>query len=106
MFVAQTQAIDCYVQSGDKLACAFGDFAAATGGETTFGLLLGGVLLASLYKASGSVIVPAVALTLLAGFLVPIMPGALAGVSGGIVVIGIAAAIFAGLRRYALAGVQ
>jgi hypothetical protein len=100
-------ALECYVSQGDRLACAFEDFAVATSGEAMFGLLLGGSLLLSFYVASdGSVAVPAVILTLTGAFLVPILPGQVAGIAGTVIIMGLAAGIFAGLRRYALAGAQ
>lgn len=99
--------LSCYVSQGDRLQCAFTDFAAATSGEAVFGLLLGGSLLASFYVASdGSIAVPAVLLTLLGGVLIPILPGQLAGIAGTIIIMGLAAGIFAGLRRYTLEGAQ
>jgi hypothetical protein len=100
-------ALDCYVSQGDRLGCAFQDFAGATSGEAMFGLLLGGALLLSFYVASdGSVAVPAVILTLTGAFLVPILPGQVAGIAGTVIIMGLAAGVFAGLRRYALAGAQ
>jgi hypothetical protein len=107
MFGIMQTGLDCYVSQGDRLACAFTDFAAATSGEAMFGLLLGGALLLSFYVASdGSVAVPAVMLTLTGAFLVPILPGQVAGIAGTVIIIGLAAGVFAGLRRYALAGAQ
>jgi hypothetical protein len=97
----------CYTSQGDRLACVFNDFAAATSGEAVFGLLLGGALLTSFYIASdGSIGVPAVILTLSGAFLIPILPGQLAGIAGTVIIMGLAAGIFAALRRYSLSGVQ
>lgn len=105
-FPLQTD-LDCYVSAGDRLSCVYNDFAAATGSSAVFGLILGGVLMVAMYNASdGSLIVPAVVLILLGGFLVPILPAAVSGISGSIVILGLAAAVFAGLRRYALEGVR
>jgi hypothetical protein len=99
--------LDCYVSSGDRLACAFSDFAVATGGEAVFGLLLGGALLMAFYIASdGSVAVPAVMLTLTGGFLIPILPGQLVGIAQPIIILGIFAGLFSVLARYTLAGAQ
>lgn len=99
--------LDCYVSQGDRLGCAFNDFAGATGGEAMFGLLLGGALLLAFYVASdGSVAVPAVILTLTGAFLVPILPVQVAGIAGTVIIMGLGAGIFAGLRRYTLAGAQ
>jgi len=106
MFLLQSD-LNCYVSQGDRLACAFQDFASATSGEAMFGLLLGGALLLSFYVASdGSIAVPAVILTLSGAFLIPILPGQLAGIAGTVIIMGLAGGIFAGLRRYALAGAQ
>jgi hypothetical protein len=99
--------LDCYTSQGDRLACAFNDFAGATSGEAMFGLLLGGALLLSFYVASdGSIAVPAVILTLTGAFLVPILPGNVAGIAGTIIIMGLVAGIFAAFQRYTLEGVQ
>lgn len=99
--------LDCYTSQGDRLACAFQDFASATGGEAVFGLLLGGALLLSFYVASdGSIAVPAVILTLTGAFLVPILPGQVAGIAGTVIIMGLAAGIFAVMARFSLAGAQ
>jgi len=99
--------LDCYTSQGDRLACAFQDFAGATSGEAMFGLLFGGALLLSFYVASdGSIAVPAVILTLTGAFLVPILPGNVAGIAGTIIIMGLVAGIFAAFQRYTLEGVQ
>lgn len=98
--------LDCYVSSGDRLSCIFEDWAVAAGGEAVFGFLLAGALLFALYQASETIIVPAVVLTLFAGFLVPLLPGPASAIAGSVVVVGIAVAIFAALRRYTLSGVR
>lgn len=103
--VLQTE-LDCYASSGDRLSCVFDDWAVAAGGETVFGFLLASALLFAMYQASESIIVPAVILTLFAGFLVPLLPGPAAAIAGSVVVVGIAVAIFAALRRYSLSGVR
>jgi hypothetical protein len=98
--------LDCYTSSGDRLSCVFEDWAVATGGETVFGFLLAAALLFGLYQASETLIVPAVILTLFAGFLVPLLPGPAAGIAGSVVIVAFAVAVFAALRRYSLQGVR
>lgn len=97
------QALGCYTSQGDRLACVFTDLTAATGGEALFGLLLGGVLLLTMYIApGGSVGLAAVMLTLVGVVLVPMLPGSVTGLAGTLIILGLAGGIFAGLRRYAL----
>jgi len=98
-YVAQ---LGCYTSKGDRLECIFSDLAAATGGEALFGLFLGGVLLTAFYIASnGSIAVPALVLMLTGAVLVPMLPGNVSGIAGTIIILGLAAAVFAALRRYA-----
>ena len=98
--------LQCYVSTGDRLSCVFDDWAAATGGEAVFGLLLGSVLMVALYQGTDSLAVPAIVLILFGGFLVPLLPGSLVGLSGSIVILGLAAGIFAMLKHYSLQGVR
>jgi len=94
--------LGCYASEGDRLQCIFTDLTAATGGEALFGLFLGGVLMTAFYIASnGSIAVPALVLTLTGAVLVPMLPGNVSGMAGTIIILGLAAAVFAALRRYA-----
>jgi hypothetical protein len=88
----------------DLLECMLADFAASAGGETTFGALLGGVLLVVFWIAQPrqSLVAPAVLLILLGGIAVPVLPGGLQNLAWAIIVVGIAGGFFAVAKRYVM----
>jgi hypothetical protein len=90
----------CITNSQQWLQCALGDLTAQVGGEAAFGLLLGGTTLLALYLVDQSLATPSVILILAGGFLIPVLPADYAAMAGTLVVIGVAAGVFAIAKRY------
>lgn len=87
--------------SGGLLKAALTDLAAAVGGDANFGLLVGGVLLLSFYIASnGGLATPATATALVGGIMIPALPPGFGRIAQVIIVLGLMAAIMAGLEKY------
>lgn len=94
----------CYF-SGNALTCVLDQLVAGTGGEAMFGLMAGGLIFLVFYWASeGDMATPTVALILTGTVFVPMVPGNYGRLGAGIVVIGLAAAIWAVLKQYVLSG--
>jgi len=96
--------LDCYTTPGnDLLGCALGDFASSLGGDIMFGLVIGGVAIFVLWQTSDhSIGLPAVFLMLGGAFIVSALPAQYVGMAQAIMVLGLAAALFAVARRYVL----
>jgi len=70
--------------------------------ETVFGLIVGGGLLASFYIAGKGIATPTVLLILLAGIMIPVLPGAYVGIANAIAVMGVMSAVFLLLQKYVM----
>jgi len=102
MGLLQTGGISCY-QSGSMWSCVAQDLASAAGGEVTFGLLVGGVLLLAFYIAGdGEIATPSVLAILLVGILLPVLPGSVRQMATGLMLMGVVGGLFALARRYVL----
>jgi len=92
----------CYFGS-DPWACGISQWSAAFGGDALFGTMVGSLLFLALYVAAdGDMAVPTVAVILTGGVFVPMLPSNLQSISTGIVVIGLAAAVWQVLQKYVL----
>lgn len=90
----------CYLGS-DALTCLIDQWINAFGGPELFGLLVASTIFIVMYIASdGSISVPAVAILLIGGPLIPLLPAQYSSLATTIVFIGLAAAVFAALQRY------
>lgn len=95
----------CYF-GGDALTCVLDQLVAAFGGEALLGLLLGGVIFAVFWIASkGDLSTPTVALILSGTVTISMVPASYQRIAGGVVLIGLAAALFQGIQKYVLSGV-
>jgi hypothetical protein len=94
----------CYI-GGDALTCLLDQLVAAFGGEALFGVLLAGVIFVVFYVASeGDLAAPTVALLLSGTVTMAMIPPAYQQIATGVVVIGVAAALFQGIQKYVLSG--
>lgn len=101
------QSLKCYTDSPwGWLDCSIQQNIAAVGGTGLFGLLLGGSLLYLSWYASPNqdLALPAALVVLLGGVLVPALPGNYTSLAWNIVLVGLAAGIFAIAKRYVLRG--
>lgn len=90
---------------GDMTACVVDGVFAAGPAPGLMGLVLGGVLLTSLYIAGdGSIIVPAVVTILFAGLMVPLLPAQFVTLAYTVAVLGVTAAGFAVWVRFTSQG--
>lgn len=88
---------------GGLMADVLGFLTTAFGGESMFGLLVGGCTLFVFWIAGkGDLATPTVLLILFGGVLWPILPGAYVGFARSLLIIGIAAAFLAIARRYVM----
>jgi hypothetical protein len=94
--------MSCITNSKQWLQCALGDLAVQVGGEAAFGLLVGGGVIMSLYIVDRSMATASVILILAGGFLIPTLPASYASMAGTLVVLGVAAGVFAIAKRYVL----
>lgn len=95
----------CYL-GGAALDCLLSQLVSAFGGAALFGLLLGAVIFTTFYIASGGdLATPTVALILTGTVVIAMLPGAYERIATGVVVIGLAAAIWQVLQQYVLSGV-
>lgn len=67
--------------------------AAASVGESTFALFIVAIVVLPIYARSGRVTLPAIALMLFSGPLIPILPGNLVGAAWAIMWLSLAAAV-------------
>jgi hypothetical protein len=94
-------ALDCYTNDNDWLVCALDQLTASAGGEGTFGLMIGGTLLTSLYLVSGGRLATASVVTVLIGtILVPALPASYRAMAVTIMFIGLVGAVLNGLETY------
>jgi len=94
----------CYFQ-GDALACMLEQQVSAFGGEALFGLILGSVIFVAFYiGAGGDLATPTVALVLTGTVIIGMLPQSYQQVAYGVVVIGLAAAIWQVIKQYLLDG--
>jgi hypothetical protein len=93
---------NCITGSKAWLQCALNDLTAQVGGEAAFGLLIGGIVIMSLYLVDRSMATASVILILAGGFLIPTLPAGYAGMAGTLVVLGVAAGLFSVGKRYVL----
>jgi len=96
--------LDCYSQPGnDLMQCALDDMAGSLGGDIMFGLVIGGVALFVLWQVNDHQIgLPATFLILGGGFLLPTLPPGYLDMARSIMLVGLAAVLFAVARRYVL----
>lgn len=91
---------------GNALQWLLDTIVSAFGGEAMFGLLLGAVIFLAFYVASnGDLATPTVALILTGTVTVSMVPGNYGEIAYGIVVIGLAAALWQVMQKYVLSGV-
>lgn len=88
---------------GDWFRCAF-DPVVNSVGEPLVGVMVGGVIVLSLYIAGDGMAAPAVVTILLSGALVPLLPGGMVGVAFGVAFVGLVAALISVGERYVLTG--
>jgi hypothetical protein len=94
----------CYF-GGDALSCLLDQLVAAFGGEALLGVLMGGVIFAVFWIASeGDLATPTVALILSGTVTIAMVPANYQRIAGGVVLIGIAAALFQAMQKYVLSG--
>jgi len=92
---------------GGMLEAALADLTAAVGGELTFGVLIGGALILSLYLAGNrDLTVPAVVTVLVGGVLFPVLPATYSTIATTIVFLGIVVSVLVVLEQYYLEGAQ
>ncbi|MFP4218492.1 MAG: hypothetical protein ACLFR6_06605 [Salinarchaeum sp.] len=95
--------VSCFAEGtdGEMTECVVEGVFGAGPAPSLMGLLMGGVLLSSLYIAGdGSVVVPSVVTILLGSALVPILPPQYVTFAYTIVVLGITVAAFATWTRF------
>jgi len=96
--------LSCYTD-GDMLSCALEDLVASVGGEPQFGLLVGGVLILSLWIAGdGDLATPAVVTTLIGGLLFPILSPTFATIAQTIAFLGLVAALLSAFETFVITG--
>lgn len=94
----------CYF-SGDAMTCLLDQLTNAFG-LSLFGLLIGAILFYVFYiAAEGDMATPTVALVLSGTVLVNMVPGQYQSIATGVVVIGLAAALWQVVKKYVLSGV-
>lgn len=104
MIPLQSISGSCYF-GGDALTCLLDQLTSAFGGVALFGVLLGAVIFVAFYIASeGDLATPTVALILTGTVTVSMLPGVYQRIAYGVVVIGVAAAVWQVLKQYFLAG--
>lgn len=102
----QGQAISnsCYF-GGDALSCLLSQMVAAFGGEGLFGLAVGSVIFVAFYVGSGGdLATPTVALVLTGTVLIGMLPESYQAIAYGVVVIGLAAALWQVFKQYVFEG--
>lgn len=91
--------------SGNALSCLLDLLVSSFGGPGLFGLLAGSVIFVAFFAASdGDIATPTVALILTGTVFIPMLPGSYQSIASGVVVIGLAAAIWGALKVYVLSG--
>lgn len=108
MMPALLQSVDiadsCYF-GGSALACLLDQLTAAFGGPGMFGVLAGGMLFVVFYVAAdGGLATPTVVLILSGTVLASMAPAQYREIALGVVVIGVAAALWGVIRQYVLSG--
>lgn len=94
----------CYF-GGDALSCLIGHQVAAFGGEGLFGLVVGSVIFVAFYiAADGDLATPTVALVLTGTVLIGMLPASYQQIAYGVVVIGLAAALWQVFKQYIFEG--
>lgn len=94
----------CYF-GGSALTCLLDQLVAAFGGPGMFGVLAGGMLFVVFYVAGdGGLATPTVVLTLAGTVLASMAPPQYREIALGVVVIGVAAALWGVVRQYVLSG--
>jgi hypothetical protein len=98
-------ALGCYLDGSNWLDCGLSQLTAAAGGEGTFGLLVGGVLIFAFYVVSGGRLGTASTLTvLIGGVLIPALPASYQGVAVTIMFLGLVGAVLRGLETFVFPG--
>lgn len=88
---------------GDALTWLLDTLVSAFGGPGLFGLLLSAIIFVVLYVASeGDLATPTVALVLIGTVTVSMVPSNYGRLAGGIVLMGLAAALFTVFKRYVM----
>lgn len=94
----------CYF-GGDGLACLLDQIVSAFGGEALFGLIAGSVIFVGFYIAGeGSLATPTVALVLTGTVTMSMLPASYSRIAYGIVLIGLAAALWQVMQKYVFSG--
>jgi hypothetical protein len=90
---------------GGLLDAALADLAGAVGGQASFGLIVGSVLMLAFYLASsGSLATPATLTALSGGILIASLPPGYGTMAQVVIFLGLAAAVLAALNKYAGSG--
>lgn len=91
--------------SGNALSCLLDILVDGFGGPALFGLLAGAAIFVAFYiAADGSLATPTVALILTGTVFLPMVPGDYQSIAGGVVLLGLAAAVWGVLKTYVLSG--
>jgi hypothetical protein len=99
--------LSCMVSANDKYACAVDGILAALGGEGFAAVLTAAVVFIGFWAAGQrNLAAPSVALILLGGVLIPMMPAQYGGYAVTVIVLGFVAALLSIARRYFLPGVR
>jgi hypothetical protein len=101
----QSQIADSCYFGGNALTCLLDQLVSGLGGEQLFGLLLGSVIFVAFYIGSGGdLATPTVALVLTGTVFIGMLPDSYQQIAYGVVVIGLAAAIWQVLKQYVFSG--
>lgn len=91
--------------SGDALTWLLDTLVSAFGGPALFGLLLGAIIFVAFYVAAeGDIATPTVALILTGTVTISMVPGNYGQIAYGVVLIGVAAALWQVLQQYVMSG--
>lgn len=92
---------------GDLLRAALDDLVWAAGGEATFGVIIGAVVILSFWLAGdGDLTTPAVLTVLLGVIMFPLLPATYLDIARVVAFLGLVAGILAGLEKYYAEGAQ
>jgi hypothetical protein len=99
----QATNITCLRATGDAYGCMIDQTIAAFGGDAVMGLIVGGMVVLSLYISSSyHPAPPSIGTMLIGGLLIPILPQQHQGTAMVIMLIGFIAGVWVLLRRYVM----
>jgi|APHM01.1.fsa_nt_gi hypothetical protein len=107
LFPLQEVSLDDYLSGGDMLRAALDDLVWASGGEATFGVIVGGSIILSMWIAGdGDLSMPSVITVLFGGLMFPLLPPAYLTIARVVTFIGLTAGVLAAGEKYYLEGNQ